>query len=120
MPPRASRLKSAEVVAEDIGAAVAVTLEAAALAAAFAAVGVTSVTEAGIMLRRFIGVAERSGLITDREGSAGHRDIGKRLRGRSLLRPPSQISLLIKVLPFEQFGSAVNLKQNGSHSSTLP
>ena len=91
MRPRASRLKSAVDAAEDIAVAEVVTLEAAAgiSVAAFVAAGVTLVTEAGIMLRLFTGVAERSGHITDREGSAGHRDIGKTLR-RSRLAAASK------------------------------
>ena len=69
----------------DIAAAVVISEAVAGISAAvFVAAGVTSVTEAGIMLRRFTGVAERSGHITDREGSAGPRDIGKTLRGPRL------------------------------------
>jgi hypothetical protein len=44
--------------------------------------GGISVIAAGIMLRRFTGVAGRSGHITDREGSAERRDIGKRQGSR--------------------------------------
>ena len=68
----------------------AVILEAAAgiSAAVFAAAGVTSVTEAGIMLRQFTGVAVPFGPITDREGSAERRDIGKRLKGSQLAAAP--------------------------------
>lgn len=107
---------------EDIGAAEAVILAVAAgiSVAASMAAGGTTVIAADITLRLFTGVAERSGLIMDREGSAGCRDIGKRLRGRSLLRPLSHNSFSIKVLLFEDYGSTVNLKRNGSYSSTLP
>ena len=106
---------------EDIEAAEAVTLEAVAgisVAVSMAAGGIT-VIAAGIMLQPFTGAAERSGRITDRAGSAECRDIGKRLRGRSLLRPLSHNSFSIKVSLSEDYGLTVNLKRNESYSTTL-
>lgn len=81
--------------------AAAVTLEAAAgiSAAASMAVEGIMVIAADIMWRPFTAAAERSGRTTGRDGSAVRRDIGKRFRGRSLLRLLTHNSFLLKVLP---------------------